>query len=201
MLQLERHGGGSLKVDTDFIGKGEFTRAYRTKGKRPKVITLTAGTDDYSKEILAMISDNTRSKHLPFVKRVGYGPKDEQVFEMLLYKAPLRKSDSPTAWEQAKVLRKCLEQAHRQVGHSYHDGYRVNMATIDCAKRAKLPRALIRALELLASTAATYGSTYVFEFPNRNLATDKKGNLILLDVVFDREAMMRRRAAKRRRPW
>ena len=46
---------------------------------------------------------------------------------------------------------------------------------------------ITEALELLISYGSNYGSSISFEFAPRNLATDKRGNLILLDALFDRE--------------
>jgi hypothetical protein len=59
---------------------------------------------------------------------------------------------------------------------------------------------VLDALRVLIDTAANYGAEYVFEFSPRNLATDEAGNLVLLDVLYDRERLtqLRRAAATRR---
>lgn len=46
----------------------------------------------------------------------------------------------------------------------------------------------------LARTASNYGE-YAFELSPRNLATDDAGNLVLLDVLVDKEAVRKRRRA------
>jgi hypothetical protein len=68
-----------------------------------------------------------------------------------------------------------------------------------CAEAAGVRPLVLEALRILIDTAANYGSDYVFEFSPRNLATDDAGNLVLLDVLYDRErlAQMRREAAKK----
>jgi hypothetical protein len=47
---------------------------------------------------------------------------------------------------------------------------------------------------VLIDTASNYSAEYVFEFSPRNLATDE-GRLVLLDVLYDREALVRQREA------
>jgi len=72
-------------------------------------------------------------------------------------------------------------------------GYDINFATLECAREAGVRPSVADALETLVDTAANYGAAYQFEFSPRNLATDARGNLVLLDVLFDKEALLRRR--------
>jgi hypothetical protein len=55
---------------------------------------------------------------------------------------------------------------------------------------------MLEALEILMSTAANYSNEFTFEFSPRNLATDAKGNLVLLDMLFDRDVLRRLRAQR-----
>ncbi len=182
------------------IGKGMFSAAYLGSDGRVYLVTKDEG-GDYAKEILAMIYENgKRSPFLPPVKREGT-TYDATVFSMPLYNAPLRKKNSPRAWAQYRVLKRCWEQAQAQVRQRI--GYRQRMtyygheimdATIDCAEQdADATPGLIRALELLRDNAANYGAEWTFEFSPRNLATTKGGGLVLLDVVFSLELVERAR--------
>lgn len=74
----------------------------------------------------------------------------------------------------------CAKQAHKKYRGEYGRGR---------GKYPKLPASLIRALELLHENVLNYGHAWTFEFPNRNMMVDKRGNLILLDVIFDMEAL------------
>lgn len=57
----------------------------------------------------------------------------------------------------------------------------------------KVPRTVEQALQHLYEATTAFSETWMFEFPPRNLMQDDKGNLILLDVIFDREALKRLR--------
>lgn len=189
------------------IGKGAFARVYCTtpakRGQKPKVYAfIKDDAGDYSKEIFSSLTENEHSKHIPKVKRAGE-THDSYVYEMPLYKTPLRREDSPTAWDQYKILRKCrddawFKQLKRDMRMIVYQGYAIMDDTIQCAKKAKTPSSLLRALALIRDAASNYGSTYTFEFAPRNLATDDKGALILLDPVYDQETMLKKRVRRRR---
>jgi hypothetical protein len=197
---------GTIKIGTNKplkikkIGQGMFAKAYATTGKRPRVfLEIPDDAGDYSKEILSEVSADTRSKYLPKTKKIGY-TNTADVFEQPLYKAPLRKADSAKAWKEYRTLEKCWNEALRKVqrgrGREWiYEGYNLQNLVRECAKANQLSPALIRALELITDASANYGSTYSFEFSPRNLATDSKGNLILLDVLFDLETVQKRRSA------
>lgn len=197
---------GTIKIGTNKplkikkIGQGMFAKAYATTGKRPRVfLEIPDNAGDYSKEILSEVSADTRSKYLPKTKKIGY-TNTADVFEQPLYKAPLRKADSAKAWKEYRTLEKCWNEALRKVqrgrGREWiYEGYNLQNLVRECAKANQLSPALIRALELITDASANYGSTYSFEFSPRNLATDSKGNLILLDVLFDLETVQKRRSA------
>jgi hypothetical protein len=200
-LNYEDLDGDDVTLNVKYVGKGMFTKAYLKEGKKPLVYLVTddSRSGDYSKTILAeMDRDGIRSKHLPKVKHVGY-TSDASVFTMPLYNAPLRKADSAKAWEQYRLLKACVDALsyHRDYRGVY-DGYKQREAIIACSKtgkalgkllkKGKASSALIRAVQELSDAANNYGSDYAFEVSPRNLATDDKGNLILLDILFPREA-------------
>ena len=179
------------------LGKGMFTKAYVTTQQRKPTVYLVTEDQVYDKEILREISRNTSSKHLPRVEEVGY-THNATVYRMPLYHSPLRKGESPQAWAQYQVLRQCWKEADELVygrsrwNRNIWDGHKLINAVVECARHRKLPRGLVRALKLLQDTSGNYGSTYSFEFSPRNLATDDKGNLILLDVLFNQENVMKK---------
>jgi len=198
------------EVELEKIGKGAFSTAYiTTSGRHRKVYVITQQEDagDYSKEIISHINSYTRSPYIPKIEYVGCLNDGSCVYRMPKYEAPLRKSGHPKAWAQYRTLKKCWEEAEENVRKVYRKrygfwkaGYHLRFAghevmneVIDCAKRAKVSRGLIRALELLKSESSNYGAGYSFEFSPRNLATSGKDQLILLDVIFDRESIAKRR--------
>jgi len=188
---------GPIKVRQ--IGKGAFSVALVEEnvasGVRPRVFLLSSD-DVYDKELLAMAHDVAPANpHLPEVERFGY-TQDKAVFVMPLYKAPLRKADSPEGWRDYAMLKKCRDKVYGM----RKSGYEINEDVYACAEAAGVRPSVLDALRVLIDTAANYGAEYVFEFSPRNLATDEAGNLVLLDVLYDRERLtqLRRAAAGRR---
>jgi hypothetical protein len=197
------------------IGKGAFAVAYMTTDtKKPRVLLVVREDDagDYSKSALFELNrDGNGSTFLPKVTRAGW-MGDTPVYEMPLYRAPLRKSDSPKAWAQYRVLKRCwdsTEDAMREKlgwkeASNPHHGHVQMDGVIACARRDKaVTPALVKALKTLQSYMADYGADYRFEFSPRNLATTANGRLILLDTTFSMEALNRQRAAarKKHRGW
>jgi hypothetical protein len=181
------------------IGKGAFSLAMVEDGVAagvlPRVFVFSAD-DVYDKELLAMAHEaDPANPHLPKVERFGY-TQDKAVFVMPLYKAPLRKADSPEGWRDYAMLKKCRDKVYGM----RKSGYEVNEDVYACAEAAGVRPSVLDALRALIDTAANYGAEYVFEFSPRNLATDEAGNLVLLDVLYDRERLtqLRRAAATRR---
>jgi hypothetical protein len=180
------------------IGKGSFSVAMVEDevpaALAPRVFLFSAD-DVYDKELLAMAHEvDPSNPHLPKVERFGY-TQDKAIFVMPLYKAPFRKTDSPVGWRDYALLKKCRDKVYGV----RKSGYEVNEDVYACAEAAGVRPPVLEALRILVDTAANYGSDYVFEFSPRNLATDDAGNLVLLDVLYDRErlAQMRREAAKK----
>ncbi len=185
-LRLDR--GVLRTLDGDIpvkrIGKGAFATVYREQAGAKRVFAFT-GDETYDKEIAtqATIPGNP---HLPAVESYG-STATEKVYVMPFYKTPFKKADSPQGWADYVAAKKCLKEAMAKRDW----GYPANFETVECAKKRAISPAVVEALESLMSTAANYGSDYAFEFAPRNLATDEAGNLVLLDAVYSRDAMMK----------
>ncbi len=193
----------TLKVKK--LGKGMFTVAYVTTDLPTPRVFLEVNDDrggDQSKAALSDIYDGDDTNvHIPKVQRVGY-TANKTVYEMPLYNAPLRKGNSPKAWEQYKVLKKCWDQGRHQLGkrlgfyevNNPYNGYKIMDSVVECAERnPEMPESLLDALQEIKVTIANYGSEYSFEFSPRNLATDDDGNLILLDTTYSLLSVQQRR--------
>jgi hypothetical protein len=210
-----RYHRGSLSIDGRDVkvrplGSGMFSKAYVTTGRgTPKVYLLTNTDDsgDWSKQAMAeMYRDGDRSRYIPRLEFVGT-TYNSYVYRMPLYDAPLKKANSEKAWAQYRVLKRCWDEAEAdmrahfgQRASSPYNGHWQMNAVVDCADADRgVPAGLVTALEMLRDGVANYGSDYSFEFSPRNLATTKRGGLILLDVVFSRLSVQRQRAAASRR--
>jgi hypothetical protein len=60
---------------------------------------------------------------------------------------------------------------------------------VACAERSGVSPSTLDALRVLVDTASNYGSSFVFEFAARNLASDEAGNMVLLDPLYDQEKL------------
>lgn len=174
------------------IGKGTFATVYEVVGKPDRVVAIVPDCkQEYSKELLARIwEDDNGSPHLPYVRRLGSLP-DGEAYIMPRYEVPLRASHT-AAWASFKVLRDCWQ------GLRWDDrqhGYYAMEKVLGCSEH-KLTPELHAALSTLRDYAADYGEDYAFEFAPRNLGVDKNGTLILLDVVFGKDALYRIREKK-----
>lgn len=195
------------------LGKGMFTRAYVTEGKRkPEVYLFTGDSGDYSKDILIEARRQTRSAYLPKVEKVG-DTNDATVYKEPLYRSPLRKYDGEKAYAEYKALKRCWKWAESEVRSKHgwrmvqHMGFEVMDTVVSCMKGSKLgkgkaakpvSKALVRALDSVRDNAVNYGAEWTFEFSPKNLATTESGQLILLDPIFSMEAARRVRESRRR---
>ena len=184
---------GSIPVER--IGKGMFATVYRAT-EPPRDVYAFTDDDIYDKEIAASVyEDDKTNPHVPAVERFGH-THDQSVWKMPHYRTPLRKSDSPEAWATYKVMEQCRDAATDAPNSKQRSGYQINEQALSCARLLVRNKQVLDALEAFKNTAANYGEDYVFEFAPRNLATDAKGNLVFLDVLFD-EAERKKRLRRK----
>jgi hypothetical protein len=127
---------------------------------------------------------------------------------MPLYRAPLKRVDSERAWADYKLIRECDDLAHeeglrrhaaarRRGTRSRWSGQDECAMTVRCLRERGARPTLVRAVAALARAAARRSpddaKNYYIEVNRRSLATDRRGNLVLLDVLFH--------DAERRRAW
>lgn len=182
---------GALPVKK--IGGGMFAEVYREEASPRRVFALV-DDDVFDKDILSELRYDSTSPHIPAVEKFG-STRDKKVYAMPHYRAPLRKSDSPAAWEEAKVIRDCHEAAKKA---KLASGYERNTSTVDCVRERLGDRPVVQALDDLVGYASNFSTEFELEPAPRNLATDEHGNLVLLDVLFDPELVHKRLNAKRK---
>lgn len=101
---------------------------------------------------------------------------------------PLTK-EYPKAWQQYRALQKLLS-VHRDMFFE-----NLNYTTDKCYKFAEIVKdydeKLGEALAAIVDNVSNGSDNLMFEFQNRNLAVDNDGNLILLDVIFNRDYLFK----------
>lgn len=195
-----------FKMPLRKVGEGYFARVYLTDdGGTPYIVSLMKREATSDKEILAMAHEAAPGNpHLPAIERLGtvftrrgtpIGPRVVTgsgvylpAYVMPVYRAPLRKADSPEAWAQFKTIYAAGKKAFHEVRGPRFSGYLINHRMVEMLE-GKIPRPLHEALKILMDTASNFGESQVFEIAARNLATDDRGNLVLIDPLFDRSAL------------
>ena len=160
----------------DSIKRGRFTHCYLFHNY------AVLYSIDILKECSALYSFTTHddNPHLPEIDRFD-GLDKWYIMPRYL---PLTKQHTK-AWQQYRALQKLLN-VHRSM---FFENPRY---TIDkCYKFAEIVKQydekLGEALSAIVDNVSNGSSNLMFEFPKSNLAVDNDGNLILLDVIFNRD--------------
>ena len=181
------------------VGKGTFATVYQVEGDTKRVV-IEVPDDIYDKEILAEVyrqQEGRKNPHLPAIEYAGT-TRTGRLYLMDRYKMPLRKANTKN-WKDYQALRACWEEALRNVQgrHNYrafmYSGHEILNETVECSKKHKVKKSIRDALGELRDWSANYGSSYTFEISPRNVGTDAKGNLVLVDVLFDMNKLAKAR--------
>ena len=191
------------------LGKGMFTTAYLGEDGMVYLVTIEDSRVKSTELSKAMIAEMNRyngpQPHIPILEHVG--SKDvrkggqivyAEVYKSPLYKAPLRKADSAKAWALYKELKKAIDYAWDKIpwkDRGCYDAPYQRQYVMDYFEDAKPPKGVtkqefedfVEAINDLGNESGNYGEL-AFEASPRNLATDANGQLILLDVMYDRKA-------------
>lgn len=179
-------------VEVERIGKGRFTTAWRNC----RNVYLQTHEDDSGKEILANLAFDPRNKHIPACERMDSqdGNAPYRWFKMPLYHPLTAKSGQ--AWQDYKILHQMQEDAWGAVcckfgRNSGNDAYEMRNTFSEMVQGSPLLSDEIKeAVQQLVDECANYGD-YSVEIVKRNCMVDDDGTLILIDPVFDLEAMRR----------
>jgi hypothetical protein len=194
-LSLADRGGTLLTPDGTIpikkIGKGMFATVYQNLSRPDRVLAFVS-EGAYEKEILR---DAHRSlpenPHIPAVEHFGTLVDGRSVYEMPFYTAPYRKGNAKPADHKAfNTIRKCVSSIY---GKSKESRYELTGRKLACIEEAGIPASIFEALTELRDASANYGDTFDMEFSPRNVATDKDGNIVLLDLLFDSDVLRKRR--------
>lgn len=197
LTQLRIEVGDGVEVLLRHLGEGSFATAYEDVGVPDRVwITLPFGTRqaDPGKEIVLQLLEKMDNPYLPYLREVGR-TDEVRVFLAPKLRAPLRKDQCTRwAWKEARALQACARRALLDVSGEYWMGRGTKMRErfMVCAESDPVIGAspcLLEALRELHGEAYNHGSNIYFEFPVRNLASDKDGNLVLLDVLYDQDRL------------
>lgn len=193
-----------VEIPVTFLGKGRFSEAYANCANAYVITRERSWGTDYSKRIIYnMDSDNI---HLPKIELIGLldGCKSD-VFKMPLYNKLT--AFNKEAWSYYKELSKIKAEVwYKSQEYIRGNVYKYNayMVVQDIARQVEdskiLPDSIKEAIQLLEVELVDNGyHSWMFEFERKaNLMVDNKGNLILLDVIFDMELLENSRNRRNR---
>jgi len=133
-----------------------------------------------------------------------------EVYTSPLYKAPLPSNAPLDAKKQAQFLRNRIKAAFKKSSYDKVSGAMFPQATCeefisniykDISKYKYKPFTgcdpmkwllFIQSVLLMIELSELVSNTWLMEAPNRNLALDDDGNLILLDIFFDYQSLINR---------
>jgi hypothetical protein len=147
------------------IGKGAFSTAYR-KGNR-----VIIKSKDPAKECIALFCRNMR--YLPAITRLDVLDDGTAIYVMPYYEK-LSKQKHPKAWYQYKIIKNIFDS------NNYSD------TILQKIQGSRLTKGLKENITYLVNMMRNYTYLIGLEISPRNVRVTKKGQLILLDIVFDR---------------
>jgi hypothetical protein len=150
------------------IGTGTYAKAIVTPDHPELVFTkLHPAVED--KHLLEEVHGRLPSNpHIPPVRFIGTS-RGESVYAMPWYKTPPPKGTQ--ARYDAALLFDCW-------------GVQDMDESVECARQNGVSASVVSALEVMKDVAAPSRANYRFEFGLSNLASDARGNLVLLDVLL-----------------
>lgn len=159
------------------IGQGKYSTAYISKND---VYILS---DDAAKEALVFFVG--RRKHLPSIKRLGYNVnvKGQSLYKMPFYHKVV-KSQHPKAWAQYKEMESLIGKCHMRYNFDPNK-------CIEVFKRKNeiLSKAFRESVVELIKAMMNYTDSIILEISPRNMRVNSRGELILLDIIADRNTL------------
>ena len=179
------------------IGKGAFSTIHRDLSDPSRVFAFVS-EGAYEKEILADAHRSLpKNPHIPAVERFGTLTDGRMVYAMPFYVAPYRKDNAKASDHAAfNKIRACVSKTYASFKQR---PYQTTERMVECVEKAGVPDAILEAVQELRDASANYGDSFGMEFSPRNVATDADGNLVLLDLLYDKDLLLRKRQAKRSR--
>ena len=204
---LDENDNVTESIKVQYLGRGAFSKVY-WDGKKRVVIVIDEDTcGEMTKSMLADLNAREGEQpFIPYVMELGWLPKPKgsgwlRVYESPLYKSPLRKTDSLEAWNMSKVLIEVIKLSKNVTFNknlakwSLDSRYRTatTMESLDEEPPNDVDasnwKAFCETVAYLCRESVNYSSQWLMEASPRNLATDGNGQLILLDIFFDKQAL------------
>lgn len=169
------------KKELEYLGKGQFTTAYKN-GKFVYLFTnKSSEKGDWAKEAISLFCrDHT---HIPDIWHVEELDSGITIYKTNYYEPLMAKHKE--AWKLAKYLE---EERWRlwmanfiQVRSRHRMWFEVMQEFIDTIT---VPESIKEALQELLYAGMNYDQSVAFEFNKKNLGVDEQGNLVFIDCLW-----------------
>lgn len=157
----------------ELIGKGRFSKVYAHKRNQKRVIIVTV---DLVKEVYTL---GGLGRWFPELERVDYGLYTARRYERV--RAP-KAQLTPLDYKDYKALRKLHTEAASCTWARKYSTFAY--ATFELADQF-LRKPLARAFKTALNHSFNYARDPWFEVTPRNIAVDRRGRLVLLDLFYD----------------
>lgn len=213
------------RIKATKIGKGAFAEAYLGVDNMVYIF-IEDNTDPSKELLAHINIIEGAQPHIPIIKQVGWVDISKQMrgmvgytaFQSPLYRVPLKKNEHPENYAIMRILQKYSNEAYHadprgsrcDQGRFIRDYFLHNIESsyveidkqiektkkIDNEKASDEFYSVMTAIELMFKFANDYGDSIYIEFPSRNLGTDANGQLILLDIFWDKRQFLLKRGIK-----
>jgi hypothetical protein len=174
------------KLQAKFLGAGAFARCYLAEdGFVYSFLKMDTREFDFSKEGIALFS-TCENSHMPKIESLGEDDEENRVYKSEYYPNKLT-TKNKQAWRDYKLLAQIAKESI--INDGMHKGYDTNVKIITKARELGLKESILEALESINVALTNYDLTYCFEFRPCNLKVSDDGELILLDVIFNKKAL------------
>ena len=187
------------------LASGKFSNVFRDD---QGVLIAINEEEPCGETTKAMLSDINRLKgeqaFIPVIYSIGYTKLGGEWFTLYrapLYKVPIQKSDNKQTWLMYQLLENIITEA--KIATSSFDNVKWsrdsrNQTIEDLKANRNINifgvnssdwKALVDTVIFLIQESMNYSDTWLLEMPIRNVAVDGNGQLILLDIFYDAEAV------------
>lgn len=177
-------------IKAKFLGKGAFAKCYKSEedGLVYSFVASGQNESDYSKQAIAEFTDQN-NPYIPKIEQLGEFDDNGGILYRMPFYQPLTKQ-SGWAWSEFQLLKQAINCLYPDKTY----GYDRNSAIIEYLRqKGQVSSDLVSALEDINTACSNYSLDYLFEFCQRNLKVDDNGHLILLDCIFNRDALKEKR--------
>jgi len=199
---------GKVVFMQDRLGKGHWTTAYLGDDGWVYLLTKEEGLRDPAKDILTEFTEDMKtypeSIHFPWVEKIGEVRLSRSgvhsVYRMPQYEPiPVGSANAKVARKLSKISDVAFTMRARlgvKAATQLTTAQKKDLQVLAVNEAVGIPDSVKAAVSAMADYMANWGDGWQFEFPKRNLMQDADGNLVLLDVIFDADALWAQRAKK-----